>query len=265
MQIGSSSQLHQYSLPSGPTSGHEPANRGTLVNGSDYGADSSAHEASGRVSDKAGDKAVPASGKTAAESPDEASKPAGQPEGQQAAEERLAEEQVAVIRDMKARDREVRQHEAAHKAVGGSLAGAVSYTYQRGPDGVAYAVGGEVPIDISPAENPEATLQKMDIVKAAAMAPAQPSPQDLQVVAAATQTKVQAQAELASEEQNPGGKADAEAGADKPANEDNGAEPEGAREAQESGGAKRAASAYQSMNDFMAGLRPGNAAFEARA
>jgi hypothetical protein len=51
------------------------------------------------------------------------------------------------------RDREVRAHEQAHAAVGGSYAGAPSYTYSRGPDGQRYAVGGEVSIDTGALSN----------------------------------------------------------------------------------------------------------------
>lgn len=108
---------------------------------------------------------------------------------------------LAMLRRLQARDREVRQHEAARQAVGGQYAGAVSYTYQRGPNGNAYAVGGEVPIDVSPVSgDPQATIEKMRTVRAAAMGPAEPSPQDLQVAAKASQIQIQAQAELAAEQ-----------------------------------------------------------------
>eukprot|EP01026_Neomeris_dumetosa_P052371 TRINITY_DN46319_c0_g1_i8.p1 TRINITY_DN46319_c0_g1~~TRINITY_DN46319_c0_g1_i8.p1 ORF type:complete len:240 (-),score=28.68 TRINITY_DN46319_c0_g1_i8:18-737(-) len=40
------------------------------------------------------------------------------------------------IADLSARDREVRAHEQAHAAVGGLYAGAPTYQYERGPDGV---------------------------------------------------------------------------------------------------------------------------------
>ena len=67
----------------------------------------------------------------------------------------------------------MRAHEAAHQAAGGQYAGAMSFTYQRGPDGAQYAVGGEVPIDVSPvAGDPQATIEKMRVVRSAAMAPA---------------------------------------------------------------------------------------------
>ncbi|SFR52309.1 SprA-related family protein [Marinobacter daqiaonensis] len=112
----------------------------------------------------------------------------------------LDEQQLRELQELKARDREVKAHEQAHQAVGGPYAGAASYTYQRGPDGNQYAVGGEVPIDISPvAGDPRATIEKMRTVRAAAMAPAQPSGQDRAVAAQAMQIMLQAQMEVARE------------------------------------------------------------------
>jgi len=79
----------------------------------------------------------------------------------------------------------------------------MSLTYERGPDGAQYAVGGEVPIDVSPvAGDPQATIEKMRVVRSAAMAPAQPSSQDRAVAAQAMQTMLQAQAEMASGERH---------------------------------------------------------------
>ena len=113
----------------------------------------------------------------------------------------LTESELKQLAELKARDREVRAHEAAHQAVGGQHAGAISYSYERGPDGAQYAVGGEVPIDVSPvAGDPQATIEKMRVVRAAAMAPAQPSSQDRAVAAQAMQTMLQAQVELANGE-----------------------------------------------------------------
>ncbi|WP_339650222.1 putative metalloprotease CJM1_0395 family protein [Halopseudomonas pelagia] len=104
------------------------------------------------------------------------------------------------IRELASRDREVRTHEQAHKAVGGQYAGAVSYSYERGPDGRLYAVGGSVAIDTAPVPgDPAATLQKLQQVQRAALAPAQPSAQDIAVAAQAAQAMAQARAELATE------------------------------------------------------------------
>lgn len=115
------------------------------------------------------------------------------------------EEQVQKLAD---RDREVRTHEQAHLAAAGPYAkGGPTYSYQKGPDGRNYAIGGEVQIDTAPVSgDPEATIQKARIVKAAALAPAEPSSQDQAVAAAATQMEMQARAEQALqrlEQQNP--------------------------------------------------------------
>ena len=69
-----------------------------------------------------------------------------------------------VITKLQARDTEVRAHEAAHMAAGGGIAGGASYDYQIGPDDKAYAIGGEVPIDISTESDPKATQSKMQKV-----------------------------------------------------------------------------------------------------
>jgi len=113
--------------------------------------------------------------------------------------EPLTEEELDVVRQLAARDREVRAHEQAHVAAAGPYAtGGPSYTYQTGPDGQRYAIGGEVGIDTSPVPgNPEATLRKARTILAAANAPAEPSAQDRAVAAAAASMMAQAQAELA--------------------------------------------------------------------
>ncbi|MEM6438932.1 MAG: putative metalloprotease CJM1_0395 family protein, partial [Pseudomonadota bacterium] len=111
----------------------------------------------------------------------------------------LTDEERAQVRDLAARDREVRAHEQAHATVGRPYASAPSYVYQVGPDGRRYAVGGSVQIDMSPVEgDPEATAEKMRVVAAAAMAPRDPSAADRAVAAAARALMAQAQAEAAS-------------------------------------------------------------------
>ncbi|WP_339690417.1 putative metalloprotease CJM1_0395 family protein [uncultured Pseudoalteromonas sp.] len=101
------------------------------------------------------------------------------------------------IKELKARDTEVRIHEQAHSSVGGQHAGSPSYEYQRGPDGTNYAVGGEVQIDVAEiAGDPRATIEKMQTVRAAALAPAEPSGADRSIAADATQKLAAAQAEL---------------------------------------------------------------------
>jgi hypothetical protein len=109
----------------------------------------------------------------------------------------LSPEARAVVDDLKARDREVRAHEAAHQAAAAGLAGAASFSFETGPDGVQYAVGGEVPISTSTASsNPVAALRTAETVERAALAPAQPSGQDLAVAAAARAMAAQAQRDI---------------------------------------------------------------------
>ncbi|MBU1310126.1 MAG: hypothetical protein KKE30_11425 [Gammaproteobacteria bacterium] len=108
------------------------------------------------------------------------------------------------IRELSARDLEVKAHEQAHAAIGGRYAGAPSYSYERGPDGKQYAVAGEVQIDIAPvAGDPQATVQKMQQVRAAALAPAEPSAADRRIAGEALQRQMQAQAELVQQSSGP--------------------------------------------------------------
>lgn len=110
--------------------------------------------------------------------------------------EPLSKEEQKQIDELKKRDQEVRNHEEAHQRVGGQYASAPSYDYQQGPDGKNYAVGGQVQIDTAPvAGDPDATIAKMDIVKRAALAPAEPSGQDRAVAAQADATAQQARQE----------------------------------------------------------------------
>lgn len=109
--------------------------------------------------------------------------------------------QAIEIRELQLRDQEVRAHEAAHAAAGGSYAGAPTYDYKRGPDGRTYAVGGSVSINISPIPgDPQATLQKAQQVRAAALAPAQPSAQDMKVAQQAQALATQARNEISQEQ-----------------------------------------------------------------
>lgn len=115
---------------------------------------------------------------------------------QDAAEQRQLDAELQQIQKLADRDREVRAHEQAHQSVGGQYAGGVSYTYERGPDGQNYAIGGEVSIDTGKAATPEATLDKAETVRRAALAPAEPSSQDRRVAAQATTMAIEARADI---------------------------------------------------------------------
>lgn len=103
------------------------------------------------------------------------------------------------IRKLAARDREVRAHEQAHASVGGQYAGTPSFSFQRGPDGVNYAVGGEVSISVPSGGDPLQTLKAAEQVARAALAPADPSPQDRRVAAAAASQALESRAEIANQ------------------------------------------------------------------
>jgi len=124
-----------------------------------------------------------------------ADSPTAKPAPQQNAEE------IAEIQQLAQRDREVRAHEAAHKGVAGQYAtGAAQFSYTRGPDGRQYATGGEVGIDASVPGDPADAIRKAQIIRRAALAPAQPSGQDRAVAAQATQMEAQARADLLEEQ-----------------------------------------------------------------
>lgn len=114
-------------------------------------------------------------------------------------EAEIRRQENQITQKLRARDREVRAHEAAHLAAGRSyVTGGPSYTYQQGPDGRAYAIGGEVQLDTAEvADDPDATLRKAETVRRAALAPVSPSPQDLRVAADASQMAAQARLEIA--------------------------------------------------------------------
>jgi hypothetical protein len=127
------------------------------------------------------------------QSPKETSSPASE----------LTPAEQKVIQQLRQRDQEVKTHEMAHLANAGQHArGGPTYTYQQGPDGRRYAVGGEVPIDISKEKTPEATVEKMRAVKRAALAPAEPSSADRSIAAAASALESEAHRELRVEEKN---------------------------------------------------------------
>ena len=116
--------------------------------------------------------------------------------------QRLTPTEVRQVEQLKRRDREVRRHELSHKAIAGAYArGAPSYAYRIGPDGRRYAVGGEVSIDSSKANDPRETLRKAEVIRRAAMAPAHPSMQDRQIALQASAMAAEARYELQLQEQ----------------------------------------------------------------
>ncbi|WP_347331775.1 putative metalloprotease CJM1_0395 family protein [Marinimicrobium locisalis] len=184
-------------------------------NGRSLGAEGAGPRAD-NVSISRGGRAAFASEAASAPLPDVAERPLVSAQQQRVSEAQTAEDQARAegdiraslerqeelevqkqVRELVARDREVRQHEQAHAALGGRYAGAPQYEYERGPDGVSYAVSGEVPIDTSPVPNdPQATIEKAQQIRRAAFAPAEPSDTDRRVAAEAAQLEAQARVEL---------------------------------------------------------------------
>ena len=109
----------------------------------------------------------------------------------------LSTSQKALITKLQATDTKVRQHEAAHIAAGGNvIKSGANFTYQKGPDNKLYAVGGEVAIDTSKEATPQKTITKMQTIRAAALAPSDPSPTDYKVATTATLLEMKARLEL---------------------------------------------------------------------
>ncbi|GMQ83849.1 MAG: hypothetical protein BMS9Abin08_0978 [Gammaproteobacteria bacterium] len=166
-----------------------------------------ADQAAERPVDKA-DKDEPSNNRTGTDAREtEAQKTARQPENETRGarqESELNAEEKKQVEQLKTRDREVRAHEAAHKAAAGSLArGGASFEFEDGPDGRRYAVGGEVNIDTSKvSDDPQATISKAQTIRAAANAPAQPSGQDRSVASKATQMEAEARQEVAEEQRS---------------------------------------------------------------
>lgn len=110
----------------------------------------------------------------------------------------------AALTEMQSRDREVRAHEQAHQSAAGSLSsGGPSFTYETGPDGQQYAVGGEVQISLKEGSTPEETIRLAQQARAAALAPGEPSGQDLSVASKAAQRENAARAEAYSSTAKP--------------------------------------------------------------
>jgi len=112
-------------------------------------------------------------------------------------QETLTAAQQREIEALKQTDARVHRHEQAHIAVGGELIrGGANYSYTIGPDQKRYAVAGEVSIDTSPAKTPEETIPKAQHIRATALAPSDPSPQDRGVASIASQMEAKARGEV---------------------------------------------------------------------
>ncbi|MDP8243672.1 MAG: putative metalloprotease CJM1_0395 family protein [Candidatus Hinthialibacter antarcticus] len=121
---------------------------------------------------------------------------------------KLTEQDQKEVEKLEKRDAEVRTHEQQHKSAGGGITGAIQLEYQVGPDGEQYAVGGEVSVDTSKEETPEATIQKAQQIQRAALAPAEPSNQDRAAASKAQRMEAEARLDLNEESRENAGISD---------------------------------------------------------
>ena len=82
------------------------------------------------------------------------------------ASKELTSGEEQLVKELEARDAEVKAHDAAHQSAGGGMTGAATYTYQQGPDGKMYAVGGEVSISMKGGSTPEETIRWQQAIQA---------------------------------------------------------------------------------------------------
>lgn len=95
------------------------------------------------------------------------------------AESAADSEDAALIEKLRQRDAHVRGHEMAHlMAADGQAQGTPQYTYQTGPDGRAYAIGGSVNISVTRTGDPEHDARQAETARRAATAVGDPSVQD---------------------------------------------------------------------------------------
>jgi len=69
-----------------------------------------------------------------------------------------------VLDKFKTTDHNIRSHEQTHATIGHTTA-PISYTYQEGPDGKLYAVGGSVRLDTSIPKDPKEAEIKLDQIE----------------------------------------------------------------------------------------------------
>ncbi|MBE0510597.1 MAG: hypothetical protein K0A95_02650 [Chromatiales bacterium] len=119
-----------------------------------------------------------------------------QASGSDQTESQQEQELRAIVRRLQQREYEVIAHENAHRAVGGALVRGGGYDDVQGPDNRRYIAGGDVQIDTSPvAGDPEATMAKAEHLIRTALAPVDPSAQDLRVAGQARSMYQQASVE----------------------------------------------------------------------
>ena len=122
---------------------------------------------------------------------------------QNQAKEELNTQEKQKLAKLKITDAEVKRHENAHKAMAAGLqTSGPNYEYETGPDGKKYAVAGDVNISYQKSSDPEVNLKNAQKLKAAALAPADPSAQDRSVARKADMEIAKAKQEILEEQLN---------------------------------------------------------------
>ncbi|MGJ0300875.1 putative metalloprotease CJM1_0395 family protein [Aliarcobacter cryaerophilus] len=111
---------------------------------------------------------------------------------------KLTSDEEAEVFKLKAIDSKIKAHEMAHKS-GPAASGGATYSYTKGPDGLMYAIAGEVPVEIKTGDTPQETISNMHDVISTALAPSDPSPQDLSIASKARVIMMKAQQEFTKE------------------------------------------------------------------
>src|SRR5574344_3094 len=98
---------------------------------------------------------------------------------------------------LKITDAKVKAHENAHKAAAAGLStDGPNYEYETGTKEKKYAVGGDVNVSYQHSSDPQQNLQNAQTLKAAALAPADPSSQDKRVASNADREIAKARQEI---------------------------------------------------------------------
>ncbi len=109
----------------------------------------------------------------------------------------LNQAEKMAVRDLQAKDRQVRAHEQAHVAASGRISvSAPMYEYETGPDGRRYAVGGSVNYNVPQARTPEEEKLLAQQLRQMALAPMDPSPKDRSIAAEASVKESKATREI---------------------------------------------------------------------
>ncbi len=177
-----------------PALNPEPSGDGEADQSATGNAESAADNAgSASEIDPAGDAAVGATKQSGSRAEDESNT-------QAAPTRQLDKEEQKEVEELKKRDAKVRQHEQAHLAAAGHLAsGGARFEYETGPDGRQYATGGHVSVSVGGGDTPEERYRNATQAERAALAPAEPSPQDRKVAAEARQVATEAQQDMTEE------------------------------------------------------------------